>query len=221
MTGSEPTADRDVAPGYSLGLTVCRLALDQTSGRIRHPGRVGIAIRGALFAELALAGRVTGFRSPRAIGESELTGEPADSLHRAIAERRSHQFKRWFSYTKVDVEAALRALARHELIVATDNGGWRDTEPGLVAEQILKVSDLTQLEALSTEEAVVALLATAAGLAGGRPRPRAALAAAGRLLPPTSALDERQVTTRGAVLGSLRAIRRQGGLRVLSGGVGG
>lgn len=221
MTGSSATPGDGVPPGYALGLTVCRLALDQTSGRIRHAARVGIAIRGALFAELALAGRLTGSHVPRAVGESELSGEPADSLHRAVAERRSHQFKRWFSYTRADADAALRALARHELIVPTDNGGWRDAQPGLVAEQIVKVSDLAALEALTTEEAVVALLATAAGLAGGSPRPRAALSAAGRLLPPISALDERQVTTRAAVLSSLRAIRRQGGIRLLSGNIGG
>lgn len=220
MTGGSPRAAEGVPAGYGLGLTVCRLALDQASGRIRHAGRVGIAIRGALFAELALAGRLTGSHVPRAVGDSALTGEPADSLHRAVAAGRSHQFRRWFSYTKADVDAALRALARHELIVPTDSGGWRDTQPGLVAEQILKVSDLTKLEALSTEEAVVALLATAAGLAGGNPRPRTALSAAGRLLPPISALDERQVTARTAVLASLRAIRRQGGIRLLSGNIG-
>ena len=48
-----------------LGVTVCRLSLDPARGRIRHPHQVGIAIRAAMFTELALAGRLVGGPGPR------------------------------------------------------------------------------------------------------------------------------------------------------------
>lgn len=247
MTGSGPGSGPDnreagdLDPGYALALTVCRLALEPTSGRIRHTGRVGIAVRGALFAELALAGRLIGIRAPRALDASDVTGEPADSLHKAVVAHRIKPYKRWFSHTTVDVEAALRALARHQLITPAEHGGWRDIDPGLVAEQSVQASQLVAMTptqglgrtffgrarlagpasarpdrpSVPTEDAVVALLATGAGLGGGRPRPRAALASLNGLLPPSD--DVRIATARAAVHFSLRAVRGQAGLRFLSG----
>ncbi|MDQ1721433.1 MAG: hypothetical protein QOI26_1167, partial [Pseudonocardiales bacterium] len=88
-----------------LALAVCRLSLNPARGRLRHPHQVGIAVRAALFTELAGAGRLVGIRQPEAVGESD-TGNPlADALHRAVAERRPAAGKRWYSHVDADRRA--------------------------------------------------------------------------------------------------------------------
>ena len=71
-----------------LGVAVCRLSLDPVRGRVRHPIQVGVAIRAALFVELALAGRLVGARWPEAIGDSDTGAMMLDSVHSAVANRR-------------------------------------------------------------------------------------------------------------------------------------
>jgi hypothetical protein len=209
-------------PVGSMAITVCRLAIDPHHGRLNHRNRVGIAVRGALFAELALTQRLRGERLPRAIGDSERTGELADSLHRAVAQRPATNFKRWFSHTGADVEAALRTLRKQELVRSDEAGQLRDADPGLAAEQALRINELLALssakQAVPIEDAVVALLATGAGIAGGRPRPRLALARLDQLLPPvTEDVHDGRASARAAVRQSLIAVRRAAGGRFLSG----
>jgi hypothetical protein len=213
---------REPDPTNSMGITVCRLAIEPRSGRLRHRNRVGIAVRGALFAELALSRRLSGERLPKAIGDSDSTGELADSLHRAVAQRSATSFKRWFSHTGADVDAAVRALQLHGLVSRDGAARLQDADPGLATEQTLRITELlagsTTSDSVAAEDAVVALLATGAGIAGGRPRPRLALGRLDQLLPPLPAeMDGTRATARAAVRHSLIAIRRAAGGRLLSG----
>src|SRR4051812_13127207 len=109
MTGLPSDAEQ-------LALAVCRLSW-AAPGRVRHPHQVGIAVRAALFAELARAGRVVGRLRPEAVGESD-TGNPlTDALHRAVASRRPALWTRWYSHVDADRQAATEALVA--------SGRWR------------------------------------------------------------------------------------------------
>jgi hypothetical protein len=209
----------DVDRVESLGLTVCRLGLDPDSGRIRNRVQVGMAIRGALFVELALSDRLTGAKAPRAIGESGTGGGLADAVHAAVADRRLTRWKRWFSHTGADVDAAVSALV--------NAGSWRSERPGryidnqaeLTAAQAEQVNLLLISSAMvvpgGVEDAVVALLAGGAGLFGGRARPRTQLTQLDRLLVPRlPAAESQRQPIQSAVRHSLRAMRGRGGLRL-------
>jgi Golgi phosphoprotein 3 (GPP34) len=154
-----------------LGVTVCRLCLDPVRGRIRHPLQVGIAIRAAMFAELTLAGRVIGRTWPQAVGESR-TGNPLpDSVHRAVADRRPTQWRRWFNHVQADRKAAVDYLVQ--------SGRWQLDGKRIVDPQAAETVR-EQQEVLRSINAgdppedlhtmVVRLLVAAAGGAG-RPAP--------------------------------------------------
>jgi hypothetical protein len=215
-SGAEPPTSSGVE---SLGLTVCRLGLDPGTGRIRNRAQVGIAIRGALFVELALSDRLTGAKSPRAIGESLAGGGLADSVHASVAARGLTPWKRWFSHTGADVDAAVSALV--------EAGSWRSERPGryidnqaeLTAAQAEQVNLLLISSAMvlpgEVEDAVVALLAGGAGLLGGGARPRTQLTQLDRLLVPRlPAAESQRQPIQSAVRHSLRAMRGRGGLRL-------
>jgi hypothetical protein len=197
---------------------VCRLALDPATGQLRHQAQVGMAIRGALFLELILDGRLTGKKYPCAVGPSETDGRLADSLHRAVAGRQPLQWRRWFGHTKADTEAAVGRLV--------SGGVWRqdgsrlaETDPGRLLGAHEHVSGLLAVHsgAAPLEDVAVALLSSGAGLAGSRPRPRAQLSRMREMMPLLpEALAERELA-RAAVRASLVAIRRRAGARFLSG----
>jgi hypothetical protein len=160
-------------PPEPLALAVCRLALDPVRGQLRRPDQVGIAVRAALFADLAGSGRLVGTRWPQAIGESD-TGDPLpDALHRAVAGRRPTAWKRWYSHVDADRTAATEAL------VAT--GRWRseagrlvDRNPGSTAAEQQRVAALLagQQPPDTLELTLLVLLCGGHGAGQGRPAPR-------------------------------------------------
>ncbi|HEV2888600.1 MAG TPA: GPP34 family phosphoprotein [Jatrophihabitans sp.] len=154
-----------------LALAVCRLSL-HSRGRLRHPHQVGIAVRAALFTELARTGRLVGRVRPEAVGESD-TGNPlADALHRAVASRRPALWKRWYSHVDADRRAATEAL-----IAA---GRWSsqgrrlvDADAGATALQQQRVAELLMAKQApdNLDLTLLVLLAGGHGTALGRPAP--------------------------------------------------
>jgi hypothetical protein len=201
-----------------LGVTVCRLCLDPVRGRIRHPLQVGIAIRAAMFIDLALAGRIVGSHGPEALGDSS-TGNPLpDAVHRAVAAARPLAWRRWFNHVHADRTAAVDHL------LAT--GQWRlegrrIVDP-LAAETALAQQDIrTAVRNGSAppdlQTAILRLLVGGAGGAG-RPMPRACWKLAKAWLPPQLAgAGSHSEPVYQTVRWSLRAMRRAAPFRVLSG----
>ena len=156
-----------------LALAVCRLSLNPARGRVRHPHQVGIAVRAALFTDLATTGRLVGIRWPQAVGESD-TGNPLpDALHRAVAGRRPTPWRRWYGHVDADRKAATEALIA--------GGRWRsesgrlaDEDPGGTVLQQQRVAELLAGRQApdSLEVALLVLLAGGHGAGVARPGPR-------------------------------------------------
>lgn len=156
-----------------LALAVCRLALDPLRGRLRRPHQVGIAVRAALFTELARSGRLLGTRSPQAIGESD-TGDPLlDALHRAVAGRHPTAWKRWYSHIDADRTAATDALIATGRW-ASEAGRLVDANPGAtVAEQQRVAALLSGRQVPDTVDlTLLVLLCGGYGAGQSRPAPR-------------------------------------------------
>lgn len=164
-----------------IALLVCRLGLDPVRGRIRGRLRVGIAVRAALFAELALTGRLIGGRFPYPVGDS-VTGQPLlDAVHAAVVTRRPTPWKRWFNHVDADREAATAALVTA--------GRWRIEDGRIVDDAagatVIEQQRIAQLLVSRQPPAelsltIVAMLAAASGVGDRRAAPRAA----GRLVKP-------------------------------------
>jgi hypothetical protein len=202
-----------------LALEVCRLALNPVSGRIRHPHQVGIAVRAALFTDLAASGRLVGVRWPQVVGESD-TGSPlADALHRAVAGRRPTLWRRWYGHVDADRNAATAALIA--------DGRWRsearrlvDADAGsLVLRQQRVIEQLTVRQAPdSLEQALLVLLAGGHGAGAGRPAPRRSRRVAQSWLEPhLRSAGHGGDATLVAVDAALAAMRRANAVPFLSG----
>ena len=156
-----------------LALAVCRLSLHPVRGRVRNPHQVGIAVRAALFTELAGAGRLVGIRWPQAVGDSD-TGNPLpDALHRAVAGRRPTPWRRWYGHVDADRKAATEALVA--------GGRWRpesgrlaDEDPGATLLQQQRVAELLAAKQApdSLDLTLLVLLAGGHGVGLARPGPR-------------------------------------------------
>ncbi|MDQ2958498.1 MAG: GPP34 family phosphoprotein [Actinomycetota bacterium] len=207
MTAAEPPP-----PGLSepLGVAVCRLSLDPVRGRIRHPMQVGIAIRAAMFAELALSGRVVGARWPEAVGDSETGAGLLDSVHTAVANRRPTGWKRWFSHVDADRDATSQQLF--------DSGRWRqegrrivDSDPGATVLDQQKIRQLLALKEppADLQTTILTLLVGGSGGAGGRPSPRRCRKLAKDWLPPQLQTSGRSGDALlNSLIASMVAVRR-------------
>ena len=202
-------------PDEPLGVTICRLSIDPVRGRVRHPLQVGIAIRTAMFLELALSGRLVGQNWPEAVGPSDTGNKLPDSVHRAVAGRRSIGWRRWFSHVTADRVAATDYLLDAEV--------WRREGNRLVdpraGETVLRQREIAR--AMSAGELpgdlytlLVYLLVSGAG-GCGRPAPRRAWRLAKVALPPLLP-GQGGAAGYAAVRTGLRAIRRAATFRMFS-----
>jgi hypothetical protein len=200
-----------------LALAVCRLSW-QAPGRVRHPYHVGIAVRAALFTELARTGRLVGRIRPEAIGESD-TGNPlTDALHRAVAGRSPALWKRWYSHVDADRQAATDAL------LAT--GRWQldgrrlvDVDAATTALQQRQVEELLAARQVpdTLDRVLLVLLAGGHGAAGARPAPRRSRRLAKKWLEPElRTYGHGGDATLAAVFYALGAMRRAHTLPFLS-----
>jgi hypothetical protein len=178
---AEPAANTVSEP---LGLAVCRLSLDPVRGRIRHPHQVGIAIRAAMFTELALAGRLVGRHWPEVVGESDTGSRLLDAVHAAVAGHRPTRWRRWYSHVDADRTAAVDALV--------ESGRWRlegkrivDSDPGstVVDQQTIR-HVLQQAEPPADLTSVILALLVGGSGGAGRAAPRRTRKLARAWLPP-------------------------------------
>ena len=201
-----------------LALAVCRLSLNPTRGRLRNPHQVGIAVRAALFTNLASTGRLVGVRWPQAVGESD-TGNPlADALHRAVAGRRPTVWRRWYGHVDADRKAATAALIA--------DGRWRseahrlvDQNPGATVLQQQRITELlvTKQAPDSLELALLVLLAGGHGAGLARPSPRRSRRLTGSWLEPhLRSAGHGGDATVAAVNAALVAMRRASAVPFLS-----
>lgn len=193
-----------------LALAVCRLALNPARGRLRHPHHVGIAVRAALFTELAGSGRLVGLHHPQAIGEA-VTGNPlTDALHRAVAGRRPTPWRRWYSHIDADRKAATNALI--------EAGRWRsegrrlvDVDPSSTVLQQQQVATLLAAKQApeTLDLALLVLLAGGYGAGSVRPGPRRSRRLAKPWLEPhLQVAGHGGDATLAALRGAFRAMRR-------------
>ena len=193
-----------------LALAVCRLALNPARGRLRRPYHVGIAVRAALFTELAGAGRLIGLHHPEAIGESD-TGNPLpDALHRAVAGRRPAAWRRWYSHVDADRQAATDALIA--------SGRWRlegrrlvDVDPASTVLQQQRVAELLGAKQApdTLDMTLLVLLAGGYGAGSLRPGPRRSRRLAKPWLEPQlRTAGHGGDATLAALRGAFRAMRR-------------
>ena len=200
-----------------LALAVCRLSW-HAPGRVRHPHQVGIAVRAALFTDLAGSGRLVGVHHPQAVGESDTDSPLADALHRAVASRRPTAWRRWYGHVDADRKAATAALIAE--------GRWRTEARRLVDEDaastVLEQQRVTELLVArrapdSLEQALLVLLAGGHGAGVARPGPRRSRRLTTAWLEPhLRSAGHGGDATVAAVNAALRAMRRASTFPILS-----
>jgi hypothetical protein len=161
-----------------IAVDLLRLARDPVSGRIRHRGSLDIALRAALFAELALDGKIVDEGNAPALTSAEPTGDRIfDAILRTVGARPKVTWRRWFHHVSAD-----RAALCAELVDAgrwESMRGWRaafsDAKPDEVQANVLELERVARFERAPRDprEAVLTLLAIACGALGRRPRPAA------------------------------------------------
>ena len=202
-------------PAEPAALLVCRLGLDPVRGRIRRHTQVGIAVRAALFAELALSGRLIGGRFPHPVGESVIGQPLPDAVHAAVVARRPTPWKRWFNHVDPDREAATTALVTAGRW-RVENGRIVDTAAGATVVEQQRIAQLlaSRQPAEDLSLTIVAVLAAGYGVGDRRAAPRTAgrlvkswlrpqLAASGA----DPAAEEAVLASTGAALVAMRKAR--------------
>jgi hypothetical protein len=165
---------RDLADGVAV--RVASLALD-SGGRLSDKLLVGIAVRGGLLLDLALAGRVESDADSVVVDPRPTGFGPADNLLAAIAVERERSLDGWLDEKRVrlrDVAEANVASGRWERRAAPWGLGRRytDLRSGRTARDRAMLPSRTDAS-WTREDACVAAVACAAGLLereSGRPR---------------------------------------------------
>jgi hypothetical protein len=161
-----------------IAVDLLRMARDPATGRIRHRSALDISLRAALFAELALNGKIVDEVNAPTLTSGELTGDRIfDAILRTVQERPTVTWRRWFRHVSAD-----RAVLCAELV---DAGRWEPTrgwpaafsdakpeEAQAIAFEIQRVAKFERAPR-DSREAVLTLLAISSGALGRRPRPAA------------------------------------------------
>jgi hypothetical protein len=161
-----------------IAIDLLRMARNPATGRLRHRSSLEVALRAALFSELALSGKVVDDANAPSLADDEPTGDRIlDAIRRTIEQRPHVTWRRWFRHVRVD-----RIALCDELVAS---GQWtrksgplraytdaKPEEPQALAFELTKIVTFERAPA-DSREAVLALLAVASGAVGRRPRPRA------------------------------------------------
>ena len=165
-------------PVERIATVLLRLARDPVSGRVRHRSSVDVALRAALFAELALDGRIVDRAGSPAAFPAEPSGDrKLDAVREAVEQRPGVAWLRWFRHVSSDHDALCKELVADGRWIRQD--GWRaayaDTEADAVLVLANEIERVVRYERapVDTREAVLAALAVACGATGRWPRPSA------------------------------------------------
>ena len=192
---------------------------DAASGRLRYRTALEKALRGALFADLALQDSlVTDGMAPVPSGD-ETGDKTLDSVRKTVADRPDVAWWRWFRHTTVDRVELTRQLVESgrwtssgNLVAQrfTDNDSAASLDLGFRLERIGAGAQ----EPADASEAVLAIFASMCG--AGQLRPRGRFNRDRELTVYASLLDRvgmrgdpRRDTVQIAVLTTARAIRRR------------
>lgn len=161
-----------------IATDLLRMARNPATGRLRHRSSLEIALRAALFAELALTGQVIDEVNAPRLTSDEPTGDRVfDAIRRTVQARPDVTWRRWFRHVSVD-----RTVLTAELV---DAGRWErksglgraftDSAPEEAQAMAYEVNRIVTFDRapVDSREAVLALLAVACGAVGRRPRPAA------------------------------------------------
>ncbi len=161
-----------------IAVDLLRMARNPVSGRLRHRGCLEVALRGALFAELALNGEVVDeVNAPTLTSGVPMQDRIFDGIRRAVQARPDVTWRRWFRHVRVDRTALCAELV--------DAGRWErkpgwppaftDSAPEEAQALAYEVNRIISFERAPADsrEAVLALLAVSCGATGQRPRPAA------------------------------------------------
>lgn len=161
-----------------IAVDLLRVARDPATGRIRHRGALDVSLRAALFAELALDGKIVDEINAPVLTSAGPTGDRIfDAVLRAVQARPNVAWLRWFRHVSGDRKALCAELV--------DAGRWEptrswpasfsDAKPDEVQAIAFELQRVARLERAprNPREAVLTLLAIVCGALGRRPRPAA------------------------------------------------
>jgi hypothetical protein len=201
-----------------IATKLLRISLDADRGKLRHPQALAVGVRAALFADLAFAGcLIDGGRSPKITGAAATGDRILDTLRAAVGNQPGHLWRRWFTYVRVDREAACRELVADGLWTAEQSRGllrstqYRDLQADSALQLVGRTLEVTEYRRTPDDgqEAVLAALCVICGSITGRPAPRAMDSDLLRLLDVIGTLSD---STRRAVQAALdsgaSAVRR-------------
>lgn len=166
------------APAHDrIATSLLRAGLDPRTGRWSRPRSLGIGLRAALLADLALAGAIRDDdRAPSVSGPA-----PADPLlaavHRAIAARPRVAWRRWYRHVEADRRALTDELIeQHRWSVRPSHRMRRrftDQDGAAAAALGQRAVAVGAGEAAATDpsEAVLGLLVALTGAVSGRRQP--------------------------------------------------
>lgn len=161
-----------------IAIDLLRMARNPATGRLRYQSSLEIALRAALFSELALTGRVVDEVNAPRLTSDEPTGDRVlDAIRRTVQARPDVTWRRWFRHVSAD-----RNVLTDELV---DAGRWErkrglgnaftDSAPEEAQALAYEMNRIVTFDRapVDSREAVLALLAVSCGAVGRRPRPAA------------------------------------------------
>ena len=161
-----------------IAIDLLRMARNPATGRIRHRSSLEIALRAALFSELALTGKVVDEVNSPHLTDNVPTGDRIlDAIRRTIEQRPDVTWRRWFRHVRVDRTALCAELVESGQWERKPGllRGFNDTKPEEPQALAFELNKVVTFERAATDsrEAVLTLLAVASGAIGRRPRPQA------------------------------------------------
>ena len=160
-----PTMSEDLSSGVAVRLSaLCLDRRGRVSGRLLHSD----AVRGGLFVDLALAGRIESEEDSIVLDERPTGFEPADRLLAAVASEPERSLDDWLGEQRLglrDVAAANLASGRWRALrgLPWQRRRFADTVPATTAAD-LRPGWAAPVEGGSPQDAAVTALAMAAGL---------------------------------------------------------
>lgn len=161
-----------------IAIDLLRVARNPVTGRLRYPSALDVALRGALFAELAFAGHIVDDNNAPSVTISEPEGDRVfEAICQTVRARPRVAWRRWYRYVSGDRTALCKELVVAERWEA--KSGWRKSFTDVASEEAQAMAfELNRVATLDRppkdpREAVLTLLGVACGAVGRRPRPSA------------------------------------------------